>query len=52
MNVFINDINLEKFALFKADLIFDIVSEMDLNDKMCEELIKEIISYLDDTLML
>lgn len=43
MNVFINEINLDNIDLFKADFIFNIVCEMNLNDKMCEKVLKEII---------
>lgn len=52
MSVFINDINLDNFALFKAELIFDIISEMDLNDNEKSLVLDEIISELDDALML
>ena len=52
MNVFINDVSLENFALFKAELIFDIISEMDLNDNERALVLDEIINELDDALML
>ena len=52
MNAFINEVNLERIALFKAELIYYIVSEMDLNDNMRSRVIEEIISCLGDALML
>ena len=52
MNVFVNEVNLDNFALFKAELILDIIGEMNLSDNMRECLIEEIISDLDDALML
>ena len=52
MSVFINDINMENFALFKVELIFDIISEMDLTDNEMSLVLNEIINELDDALML
>ena len=52
MSVFINDINLDNFALFKAELILDIINEMDLNDNERSLVLDEIINELDDALML
>lgn len=46
MSVFINDINMENFALFKAELIFDIISEMDLTDNERALVLEEIINDL------
>lgn len=48
MNVFINEINLDNFSLFKAELILSIVEEMDLNDCAKEEIIEELIVLLDE----
>ena len=52
MNVFINDVSLENMASFKAELIFDIINELDLNDDERFLVLDEIISQLDETLML
>ena len=48
MNVFINDINLENIALFKAELIIREIEEMDLNDSSKYLVIEEIIKCLGD----
>ena len=48
MNVFINDIDLEKFALFKAELIFREIEELDLDESTRYNVIKTIIEYLDN----
>ena len=52
MSVFINDINLDNFALFKSELILDIINEMYLNDNEKSLVLDEIIDELDDALML
>ena len=48
MNVFINDIDLEKFALFKAELIFREIEELDLDESTRYNVIKTIIEHLDN----
>ena len=48
MNVFINEIDLEKFALFKAELIFREVEELDLGESARYNVIETIIEYLDN----
>ena len=48
MNVFIDEVVLDNFSLFKAELIFDIVCEMDYDDYIKERIIDSIISSLDE----
>ncbi len=48
MNVFIDEVVLENFSLFKAELIYDIVCEMDYDDYIKERIIDSIISSLDE----
>ena len=48
MNVFINEINNDNMALFKAELIFTEIEELNFNDNIKEEIIKEIIKLLDN----
>lgn len=50
--IFINEVSLESFSLFKSELIMSIINEMDLNDNDRANVLQGVIDSLDETLML